>query len=246
MVSKWSVKIKLFFANIYTNLKELSLFTLKRISLKNNILFLFSIAFCFQNSCSQQENQVKNKATMSAIQSKTDTATFGAGCYWCVEAIFQRLNGVISVESGFSGGHIKNPSYREVCTGTTGHAEVCQITFDPNVIGYDELLEVFWKTHDPTTLNRQGNDSGTQYRSVILYHNDQQRIRASQYKEKLEKAGIWNDPIVTEIVPFVAFYKAEDYHQDYYNQNASKPYCTFVITPKIEKFEKVFHDKIKK
>ena len=183
---------------------------------------------------------------MSAIQSKTDTATFGAGCYWCVEAIFQRLNGVISVESGFSGGHIKNPSYREVCTGTTGHAEVCQITFDPNVIGYDELLEVFWKTHDPTTLNRQGNDSGTQYRSVILYHNDQQRIRASQYKEKLEKAGIWNDPIVTEIVPFVAFYKAEDYHQDYYNQNASKPYCTFVITPKIEKFEKVFHDKIKK
>jgi peptide-methionine (S)-S-oxide reductase len=183
---------------------------------------------------------------MSAIPSKTDTATFGAGCYWCVEAIFQRLNGVISVESGFSGGHIKNPTYRKVCTGATGHAEVCQIVYDPQVIGYDELLEVFWKTHDPTTRNRQGNDTGTQYRSVIFYHNDQQRILASTYKEKLEKARIWNDPIVTEIVPFKVFYKAEDYHQNYYNQNASQPYCTFVITPKIEKFEKVFRDKIKK
>ena len=183
---------------------------------------------------------------MSAIQSKPDTATFGAGCYWCVEAIFQRLNGVISVESGFSGGHIKNPTYKEVCTGTTGHAEVCRIQYDPQVIGYAELLEVFWKTHDPTTLNRQGNDTGTQYRSVIFYHNDQQRILASGFKEKLEKARIWNDPIVTEIVPFEAFYEAENYHQDYYNQNASQPYCTYVITPKIEKFEKVFHDKIKK
>jgi peptide-methionine (S)-S-oxide reductase len=214
--------------------------------LKNIILFLLSIAIYFQSSCSQQENHEKNKATMSAIPSKTDTATFGAGCYWCVEAIFQRINGVISVESGFSGGHIKNPTYREVCTGTTGHAEVCQIVYDPQVIGYDELLEVFWKTHDPTTLNRQGNDAGTQYRSVIFYHNDQQRILALSYKEKLEKAGIWNDPIVTEIVPFKVFYKAENYHQNYYNQNASQPYCTFVITPKIEKFEKVFRDKIKK
>ena len=183
---------------------------------------------------------------MTAIPSRIDTATFGAGCYWCVEAIFQRLNGVISVESGFSGGHIKNPTYREVCTGTTGHAEVCRIQYDPQVIGYDELLEVFWKTHDPTTLNRQGNDAGTQYRSVIFYHNEQQKILASEYKDKLEKAGIWNDPIVTEIVPFEAFYKAKNDHQNYYNQNTSQPYCTFVITPKIEKFEKVFRDKIKK
>jgi peptide-methionine (S)-S-oxide reductase len=222
------------------------LFKGKRTSLKNKVLLLLSIALYFQSSCSQQDLNEKNKATMSAAQSKSDTATFGAGCYWCVEAIFQRLNGVISVESGFSGGHIKNPTYREVCTGTTGHAEVCRIQYDPQVIGYAELLEVFWKTHDPTTLNRQGNDTGTQYRSVIFYHNDQQRIQASEFKEKLEKARIWNDPIVTEIVPFEAFYKAENYHQDYYNQNASQPYCTFVITPKIEKFEKVFRDKIKK
>jgi len=214
--------------------------------LKNKVLFLLSVAFYFQSSCSQQDLNERNKANMTAIPSRIDTATFGAGCYWCVEAIFQRLNGVISVESGFSGGHIKNPTYREVCTGTTGHAEVCRIQYDPQVIGYDELLEVFWKTHDPTTLNRQGNDAGTQYRSVIFYHNEQQKILASEYKDKLEKAGIWNDPIVTEIVPFEAFYKAKNDHQNYYNQNTSQPYCTFVITPKIEKFEKVFRDKIKK
>lgn len=214
--------------------------------MKNKVLFLLSVAFYFQISCSQQDLNERNKANMSAMPLKIDTATFGAGCYWCVEAIFQRLNGVISVESGFSGGHIKNPTYREVCNGTTGHAEVCRIQYDPQVIGYDELLEVFWKTHDPTTLNRQGNDVGTQYRSVIFYHNDQQRILASGFKEKLEKARIWNDPIVTEIVPLEAFYKAKNDHQDYYNQNASQPYCTFVITPKIEKFEKVFQDKIKK
>jgi peptide-methionine (S)-S-oxide reductase len=214
--------------------------------LKNTVLLLLSVAFYFQSSCSQQDLNERNKANMSAMPSRIDTATFGAGCYWCVEAIFQRLNGVISVESGFSGGHIKNPTYREVCTGTTGHAEVCRIQYDPQVIGYDELLEVFWKTHDPTTLNRQGNDVGTQYRSVIFYHNEQQKVLASDFKEKLEKARIWNDPIVTEIVPFEAFYKAKNDHQDYYNQNASQPYCTFVITPKIEKFEKVFRDKIKK
>jgi peptide-methionine (S)-S-oxide reductase len=222
------------------------LFTGKGTPLKNKALFLLTIVFYFQCSCSQQDLREKNNATMSAMQSKLDTATFGAGCYWCVEAIFQRLNGVISVESGFSGGHIKNPTYKEVCTGTTGHAEVCRIQYDPQVIGYDELLEVFWKTHDPTTLNRQGNDTGTQYRSVIFYHSDKQRILASAFKEKLEKAAIWDNPIVTEIVPYEAFYKAEDYHQDYYSQNASQPYCTFVITPKIEKFEKVFHDKLKK
>jgi peptide-methionine (S)-S-oxide reductase len=214
--------------------------------LKSNFQILLFLTLCLHFSCSPQETRGKNETILSAMQPKLDTATFGAGCYWCVEAIFQRLKGVITVESGFSGGHIKNPTYREVCTGTTGHAEVCRILYDPKVIAYDELLEVFWKIHDPTTLNQQGNDIGTQYRSIIFYHNDQQRALALKFKEKLEKAGIWSNPIVTEIMPFEVFYKAEDYHQEYYSQNASKPYCTFVITPKIEKFESIFRDKIKK
>jgi peptide-methionine (S)-S-oxide reductase len=214
--------------------------------LKNKIQILFLLVVGVQYSCSPQDAQEKTQDTMSDMQSNFDTAIFGAGCYWCVEAIFERLNGVISVESGFSGGHVKNPTYKEVCSGTTGHAEVCRIIYDPQIISYNELLEVFWTTHDPTTLNRQGNDTGTQYRSVIFYRNDLQKKLASDYKEKLEKAGIWKDPIVTEIVPFEAFYKAEDYHQNYYDQNSSQPYCTYVITPKIEKFEKIFHDKIKK
>jgi peptide-methionine (S)-S-oxide reductase len=176
---------------------------------------------------------------------KLETATFGAGCFWCVEAVFQQLNGVHSVVSGYSGGVVRNPSYEEVCTGKTGHAEVCQITFDPSVISYDELLETFWKTHDPTTLNRQGNDIGTQYRSVIFYHNDMQRELAEKYEDELERAKIYDKPIVTEIVPFKEFYKAENYHQNYYNQNMDKPYCSFVITPKIEKFKKVFKEKLK-
>jgi len=179
-------------------------------------------------------------------QNKYQVATFGAGCFWCTEAVFQRLKGVVNVESGYSGGTVPNPTYEQVCTGSTGHAEVSQITFDPELISYAELLQVFWKTHDPTTLNRQGNDTGTQYRSVIYYHNDEQKKLAEEYKRELDSAKIWNDPIVTEISPFKIFYKAEDYHQDYYNRNGSQPYCTFVITPKIEKFKKVFADKLKK
>lgn len=175
----------------------------------------------------------------------TSIATFGAGCFWCVEAIFEELNGVIHVESGYSGGHVANPTYEEVCTGTTGHAEVIQITFDPEVISYIELLEVFWKTHDPTTLNRQGPDVGTQYRSVVFYHNDEQRKLSLEMKEKLDREGIWENPIVTEIVPYETFYRAEDYHQDYYSQNISQPYCTFVITPKIKKFHQLFENKLK-
>jgi peptide-methionine (S)-S-oxide reductase len=175
----------------------------------------------------------------------TDTATFGAGCYWCVEAVFTELKGVISVTSGFSGGHVKNPAYREVCEGTTGHAEVCQIVYDPAVVSFDELLEVFWQTHDPTTLNQQGADRGTQYRSVIFYHNAEQKEKAEYYKKKLDESGAFKNPIVTEISPYTVFYKAEDYHQNYYSQNGEQPYCQYVIKPKVDKFRKVFHDKLK-
>lgn len=174
-----------------------------------------------------------------------DTATFGAGCFWCVEAQFQLLDGVISVESGFSGGTIKNPSYKEVCMGTTGHAEVTRIVYDTTKISYDELLAAFWQTHDPTQLNRQGNDIGTQYRSVIYYHNEQQKELAEKYKKELDASGAWDKPIVTEISPAGPFYKAEDYHQDYFNQNGDQPYCQYVIQPKVEKFRKVFKDKLK-
>jgi len=175
-----------------------------------------------------------------------ELATFGAGCFWCVEAVFQLLEGVDKVVSGYTGGEVDNPTYKQVCDGNTGHAEVCQIFYDPDVVSFEELLEVFWKTHDPTTLNRQGADVGTQYRSVIFYHNDEQKELAEKYKSKLENAEIFDDPIVTEISPISEFYVAEDYHQDYYNNNSSQPYCSFVITPKLEKFEKVFSDKLKK
>lgn len=172
-------------------------------------------------------------------------ATFGAGCFWCVEAVFQRLEGVYKVESGYSGGKVVNPSYEQVCSGTTGHAEVTQITYDPDVITFIELLEVFWKTHDPTTLNRQGADKGTQYRSVIFYHDDNQKELAEKYKIELDKSAAFNDPIVTEISEFDKFYKAEDYHQNYYNNNSNQGYCQYVIVPKLEKFKEVFKDKLK-
>lgn len=173
-------------------------------------------------------------------------ATFGSGCFWCTEVIFQNVEGVLKVESGYSGGKVKNPSYKEVTTGRTGHAEVVQLTYDPAMISFDEMLEIFWKTHDPTTLNRQGADVGTQYRSVIFYHNDEQKRLAGMYKEKLDKSGAYANPIVTEISPYTEFYVAEDYHQNYYNLNGNAPYCTFVIQPKLEKFKKVFADKLKK
>ncbi len=176
---------------------------------------------------------------------KMNLATFGSGCFWCTEAIFQQLKGVESAVSGYSGGAVKNPTYKEVCTGNTGHAEVIQVTYNPEIISYTELLEVFWQTHDPTTLNRQGADVGTQYRSAIFYHNKEQKKLAEGYKQKLEEAKIFNNPIVTEITEFDVFYKAEDYHQEYYDNNKTQPYCNFVITPKIEKFKKVFKDKLK-
>ncbi len=173
------------------------------------------------------------------------TATFGQGCFWCTEAIFQRLEGVKAVQSGYSGGVIKNPSYREICNGNTGHAEVVQITYDPSVITYSDLLEVMWKTHDPTTLNRQGADVGTQYRSVIFYHDDEQKKLAEEFKEKLNGSGAFNKPIVTEISPLKEFYKAEDYHQQYFNLHGDAPYCQFVIVPKLNKFKEVFMQKLK-
>lgn len=185
--------------------------------------------------------------TMKANEKQTslEVATFGAGCFWCVEAVFQDLIGVASVASGYAGGNVENPTYEQVCTGTTGHAEVCQITYDPQKITYAELLEIFWKTHDPTTLNRQDADVGTQYRSVVFYHNEKQKQLAERYKLELDKAKICDKPIVTEISPFKNFYKADTYHQNYYKQNANQPYCTFVIKPKMDKFKKVFKDKVK-
>lgn len=176
----------------------------------------------------------------------SDTATFGAGCFWCVEAVFQELNGVMSVTSGYMGGHVKNPTYKEVCTGQTGHAEVAQIIYDPSKISFAELLEVFWKTHDPTTLNRQGADAGTQYRSVVFYHSEGQRAEAEKYKKDLDLAGAWDKPIVTEISKAEIFYPAENYHQNYYSQNGEAAYCQFVIRPKLDKFRKVFADKLKR
>jgi peptide-methionine (S)-S-oxide reductase len=197
-------------------------------------------------SCSQSSTQnlsMHEEAIPAGL--KTDTATFGTGCFWCTEAVFQELKGVYKVTSGYSGGTVKNPSYEDVCSGTTGHAECLQIVYDPKVISFDELLEVFWEAHDPTTLNRQGNDVGTQYRSVIFYHDVEQKKKAEEYKSKLDKSGAYSNPIVTEITPFSHFYAAENYHQDYYRLHGSQPYCTFVIRPKVEKFEKVFKDKLK-
>jgi peptide-methionine (S)-S-oxide reductase len=172
-------------------------------------------------------------------------ATFGAGCFWCVEAVFQNLIGVSKVISGYAGGHSENPTYHQVCSGSTGHAEVAQITYDPSEVSYRELLEVFWKTHDPTTLNRQGNDTGTQYRSVIFYHDQDQKREAEEVMKLLQENNVWPDPIVTEIAPLAKFYPAEDYHQNYYNQQGDQPYCQFVIRPKLKKFRDVFRDKLK-
>ena len=195
---------------------------------------------------SDENKQQVTTTTMNDSAKTTDTATFGAGCFWCVEAVFQQMKGVISVASGYSGGTVKNPSYKEVCMGTTGHAEVCQLVYDPKQVSYAELLEVFWGTHDPTTLNRQGADAGTQYRSAIFYHNETQKQTAEQYKKQLNDSKTWPNPVVTEISPFSVFYKAEDYHQDYFNQNGDQPYCQFVVRPKVEKFQKNFKDKMKK
>lgn len=206
----------------------------------------FAISFSF-TSCAQKENKVANKFLSSNMENvKTDTATLGAGCFWCVEAVFQQLDGVLKVTSGYTGGHVPNPTYEQVCSKTTGHVEVAQVVYDPSKITFDELLEVFWKTHDPTTPNQQGADVGPQYRSAIFYNSEEQKKKAEEYKAELNNSGAWSKPIVTSIEPLKAFYEAENYHQNYFNSNPDQMYCRYVIQPKLEKFEKVFKDKLKK
>lgn len=175
-----------------------------------------------------------------------ETATLAAGCFWCVEAVFDDLQGVTDVVSGYSGGHKENPTYAEVCTGETGHAEVVQITFDPKIISYDDILRVFFTVHDPTTLNRQGNDVGTQYRSAIFYHNPEQKRTAEEIRDEIAAAGIYDDPIVTEITPFNRFWPAEDYHQEYFANNPNQPYCAAVVAPKVAKFRRKYAARLKK
>jgi peptide-methionine (S)-S-oxide reductase len=212
-----------------------------------SLITILTTLSVLSSSCAQKENPNKAmKEQKIADGMKTDTATFGTGCFWCTEAIFQQLEGVLKVTSGYSGGHVANPTYEQVCNKNTGHAEAVEIVYDPSRISYDELLEVFWKVHDPTTLNRQGNDVGPQYRSVIFYHNNEQKDKAEHYKNELDKSGSWDNKIVTAIEPFSNFYVAENYHQNYYDNNGSQPYCYFVIRPKLEKFEKVFKNKLKK
>ncbi len=210
----------------------------------SNSILTFLIITTFWGCDFKLSSYNNDHKTMENTANK-DTATFGGGCFWCVEAIYQQIEGVISVTSGYEGGTTKNPSYKEVCSGKTGHAEVCEIVFDTTKISYTDLLEVFWSVHDPTTLNQQGGDVGTQYRSVIFYHNRQQMLLAETYKQKLNISGVFNKPIVTEISPIEIFYKAENYHQNYYNLNSNESYCTVVIVPKLDKFKEVFKDKLK-
>ena len=182
---------------------------------------------------------------MSELSEQLELATFGSGCFWCSEAVFEMVYGVTRVIPGYAGGQAMNPSYEDVCTGETGHAEVVQITFNPDIISYQELLKIFWRTHDPTTLNRQGNDTGTQYRSIIFYHNENQKQIAEKYKIELDNSGAWDNPVVTEIVSLNNFFEAEDYHHNYFKNNPEQAYCSFVIAPKIEKFEKAFKEMLK-
>lgn len=212
---------------------------------------LFFTAWCTAIGCTTTTAQSKKIEVepqdehLTITMEGMEVATLGAGCFWCVEAVFQQLNGVQKVESGYCGGQIKNPSYKEVCSGNTGHAEVVQVIFDPKVITFAEILEVFFETHDPTTLNRQGGDVGTQYRSSIFYHSPEQKETAEIAIQAANESGNWSDPIVTEIVPIAPFYKAEDYHQDYFNLNGENPYCAMVIVPKVDKFKKKFKEKLK-
>ena len=188
---------------------------------------------------------VLSSITGKSMINNNDTITLGAGCFWCVEAVFQQIKGVQSVVSGYSNGKVKNPTYKEVCSGLTGHAEVVQVTYDPLIVSFESILEVFWGTHDPTTLNRQGADRGTQYRSGIFYHTEEQKRIAEKLKKELNAAKVFNQPIVTEITAVETFYEAENYHQDYYEANGSAPYCRIVIQPKLDKLKKVFADKLK-
>ena len=221
----------------------------------NRLKFLpvcFFLVSIFASACGQAkiEEKSKNKelkGQKSAVNTnqKMEVITLGAGCFWCIETIFQNLKGVEKVVSGYSNGQKPNPTYKEVCTGTTGHAEVAEITFDPTVVSFAEVLEVFFQTHDPTTLNRQGNDAGTQYRSGIFYHTEAQKTKALEIIKALNESKAYNNPIVTEVSKVATFYPAEDYHQNYFNLNGDQPYCQYVIRPKLDKFKKVFADRVK-
>ena len=223
------------------------LFSTKIETMKILIISVIMLGVVF-GSCAQTKHKPAaanaNETKQTMQNSNLSTATFGGGCFWCTEAIFQQLKGVESVASGYSGGKVNNPSYRDVCDGTTGHAEALQVQFDPAVISYEKLLQVFFTTHDPTTLNRQGADVGTQYRSVIFYHDEAQRVIAEQVKKAFAPT-IWDDPIVTEITAYSKFYKAEDYHQNYFNDNQEQGYCRIVINPKVQKFRKEYADWLK-
>jgi len=213
---------------------------------KNRFVIISLLAIsCFQYGWGNTGNQLTMKK-QNTSKSHFETATLGGGCFWCVEAIYQDLKGVEKVESGYSGGAVKNPTYQEVCSGLTGHAEVTNITFDPDVLSFKELLDIFWEIHDPTTLNLQGNDVGPQYRSVIFYHDKKQKSIAETLKKELDHSGVYKDPVVTEIVPFKVFYKAENYHQDYFSNNPNQPYCQIVISPKVKKFRKEHQGELKK
>lgn len=210
----------------------------------SSLMAIFSLVSCAQTKNKKEQKNMSEVKIPEGV--KTEIADFGNGCFWCTEAIFQRLEGVYSVRSGYGGGHVENPTYEEVCDKTTGHAEIVRIVYDPKVISYDELLEVFWKTHDPTTSNQQGADIGPQYRSVIFYHSAEQKEKAEKYKAELDKSGAWDKPIVTAIESYKNYYPAELYHQNYYNNNSNQGYCRYVIQPKLEKFEKIFKAKLKK
>jgi peptide-methionine (S)-S-oxide reductase len=216
-------------------------------AMKFKSVLMLSLLIHAVTACSQSDKNSRNNMnnTNTVQMNGLETATLGAGCFWCIEAIFQQVKGVESVVSGYTGGHVKNPTYKEVTSGRTGHAEVAQLKYDPKVISFEEILEIFWQTHDPTTLNRQGNDVGTQYRSAVFYHNEDQKKLAEFYKNELNKSGAFNAPIVTEISAIQEFYVAEDYHQNYYNLNSNQGYCTYVIKPKLEKFKKAFSEKLK-
>jgi len=212
--------------------------------------FLVFVLLVASSSCAQDRQTGKDTMTKDKNMTRKEmkslsTATFGGGCFWCVEAVFQQLEGVERVVSGYEGGHVDQPRYKDVCTGTTGHAEVCQIAFDPQRISYIDLLEAFFSTHDPTTLNRQGNDTGTQYRSVIFYHSSEQKYLAERYKKQLDESRTFRNPIVTEISQAAKFFEAEEYHQNYYFENGQQPYCQFVIRPKLDKLTKQFKAKLK-
>ena len=213
--------------------------------LRSLLCFFFVVAALIGKGQLSMAESTKDSSTEATEEEGLEQATFGSGCFWCTEAVFQQLKGVRSVVSGYSGGRVKNPTYKDICTGLTGHAEVIRVTYNPKIVSYVDLLEVFWKTHDPTTLNRQGADKGTQYRSVIFYHNEKQQTLAQEYKQKLDESGAFADPIVTEISPLKEFYPGEEYHQNYFRDNPDNPYCSAVIKRKVEKFRAVFKDKLK-